>query len=132
MRRIIGFPQGDSILAPGGSISNMYGLLCARHKFFPEFKSKGLLDTPIAVYTSAQVCTYKRLWHLYYYKMYTLSATIQSKELAPPLALEQTIASLLSAMKSKCLRTAAVGSLILHCHDWILFSLAEEECVPRS
>lgn len=57
MRRIIGFPQGDSILAPGGSISNMYGLLCARHKFFPEFKSKGLLNTPIAVYTSAQ-CHY--------------------------------------------------------------------------
>ena len=130
MRRIIGFSQGDSILAPGGSISNMYGLLCARHKFFPEFKSKGLLNTPIAVYTSAQVRAYKRLCYLYYSKC-ILSATIQSKELAPPLALEQTIAFLLSATKSKCLRTA-VGSLILHCHDWILFSLAEDECVPRS
>jgi glutamate decarboxylase len=36
MREIIGFDNGDSILAPGGSISNMYGLLCARHKHFPE------------------------------------------------------------------------------------------------
>ena len=35
MREIIGFDNGDSILAPGGTISNMYGLLCARHKHFP-------------------------------------------------------------------------------------------------
>merc|ERR1712156_976077 len=41
MRDIIGFDKGDSILAPGGSISNMYGLLCARHKFFPDYKTKG-------------------------------------------------------------------------------------------
>jgi hypothetical protein len=32
MREIIGFNDGDSILAPGGSISNMYALLIARHK----------------------------------------------------------------------------------------------------
>lgn len=59
MREIIGYSSGDSILAPGGSVSNMYGLLCARHKFFPEYKSKGsCCDTnSIAIYTSAQ-CHY--------------------------------------------------------------------------
>ncbi len=56
MREIIGFPGGDSILAPGGSISNMYALLCARHKYFPDFKNKGASkDDTIAIYTSAQV-----------------------------------------------------------------------------
>ena len=61
MREIIGFDNGDSILAPGGTISNMYGLLCARHKHFPEYKEKGaatFLEEPLAVYTSAQVCKF--------------------------------------------------------------------------
>jgi len=60
MRDIIGFDKGDSILAPGGSISNMYGLLCARHKFFPDYKTKGshaINQEKIAIYTSAQ-CHY--------------------------------------------------------------------------
>ena len=57
MREIIGFEDGDSILAPGGSMSNMYGLLCARHKYFPEFKVKGsaAFGGKVAVYTSEQV-----------------------------------------------------------------------------
>ena len=58
MRDIIGYKNGDSILAPGGSISNLYGLLCARHKYFPEYKEKGaatFLNQPLAVYTSAHV-----------------------------------------------------------------------------
>ena len=58
MREIIGFSEGDSILAPGGSISNMYGLLCARHRFFPDYKTKGtsaMDQSQIAIYTSAQV-----------------------------------------------------------------------------
>merc|ERR1719266_2566447 len=38
MREIIGFEGGDSILAPGGSVSNMYALMIARHKQFPEHK----------------------------------------------------------------------------------------------
>ena len=35
MREIIGFEGGDSILASGGSVSNMYALMIARHKIFP-------------------------------------------------------------------------------------------------
>ena len=42
MRHIIGFTDGDSILAPGGAISNLYSLIVARHKMFPECKNKGM------------------------------------------------------------------------------------------
>lgn len=43
MRKIIGWDTGDSSFAPGGSISNLYALLAARHKMYPDYKEKGLL-----------------------------------------------------------------------------------------
>ncbi|RWS23639.1 glutamate decarboxylase-like protein [Leptotrombidium deliense] len=53
MREVIGFPNGDSILAPGGAISNMYAILVARHTMFPEYKCKGLKALPqMVLYTS--------------------------------------------------------------------------------
>ncbi|CAG0880981.1 unnamed protein product [Cyprideis torosa] len=53
MRRIIGYDGGDSILCPGGSISNLYAVLCARYKKFPEVKTKGMKAIPTLVaYTS--------------------------------------------------------------------------------
>ncbi|XP_015918434.1 glutamate decarboxylase [Parasteatoda tepidariorum] len=54
MREIIGWPEGDSMLAPGGSISNLYACLCARHKMFPDYKQKGLisLGQQLVIYTS--------------------------------------------------------------------------------
>merc|ERR1712241_32334 len=54
MREIIGFEGGDSILAPGGSISNMYGLLSARHKLFPQHKKYGMraIKGQLMMYTS--------------------------------------------------------------------------------
>ena len=57
MREIIGFEDGDSILAPGGSMSNMYALIVARYRYFPETKSKGFsaIDVPVSIYTSEQV-----------------------------------------------------------------------------
>ena len=58
MREIIGFHEGDSILAPGGSISNMYALIIARHKFFPEHKRLGMkaaVPGQLVIYTSEQV-----------------------------------------------------------------------------
>ena len=30
------YTGGDSILAPGGSVSNMYALMIARHKLYPQ------------------------------------------------------------------------------------------------
>ncbi|XP_046915209.1 glutamate decarboxylase isoform X2 [Dermatophagoides farinae] len=54
MRHIIGFYDGDSILAPGGAISNLYAVIAARQKMFPEYKSKGLRALPqqLVLFTS--------------------------------------------------------------------------------
>merc|ERR1711962_744354 len=54
MREVIGWEEGDSILAPGGSISNMYAVIIARHKQFPEHKQKGMRAIPaqLICYTS--------------------------------------------------------------------------------
>ncbi|CAG9860116.1 unnamed protein product [Phyllotreta striolata] len=43
MRKIVGYKNGDGdgIFCPGGSIANGYAISCARHKFFPEIKTKG-------------------------------------------------------------------------------------------
>ena len=57
MREIIGFHTGDSILAPGGSISNMYALIIARHRFYPQHKHHGMraIKEHLVVYTSEDV-----------------------------------------------------------------------------
>ena len=61
MRKIIGkeFENGDSILAPGGSISNLYAFLGARHKMFPDYKELGARATKgeLVMFTSDQ-CHY--------------------------------------------------------------------------
>ena len=33
--------QGDGIFSPGGSLSNMYGMVLARHRKHPDLKSTG-------------------------------------------------------------------------------------------
>ena len=52
---------GDSILAPGGSISNMYALMIARHKLYPQHKKHGMraIKGQLIMYTSRHVS-----WHL--------------------------------------------------------------------
>ncbi|XP_019879404.1 glutamate decarboxylase [Aethina tumida] len=58
MREIIGsnWVNGDSILAPGGSISNLYAFLAARHKMFPNYKEKGIatIQGQLVMFTSDQ------------------------------------------------------------------------------
>ncbi|KAH9632546.1 hypothetical protein HF086_012353 [Spodoptera exigua] len=56
MRNMIGWRTGDSILAPGGSISNLYAFLAARHRKFPQYKEKGLSSIPgqLVMFTSDQ------------------------------------------------------------------------------
>lgn len=57
MRHIIGYTDGDSILAPGGAISNLYSIIVARHRMFPEYKTKGLKCLPqqLVLFTSEHV-----------------------------------------------------------------------------
>ncbi|XP_063231452.1 LOW QUALITY PROTEIN: acidic amino acid decarboxylase GADL1-like [Bacillus rossius redtenbacheri] len=51
--RLVGYKDGDGILAPGGSISNMYGMVLARYKLAPDIKTKGLSSfPPLVVFTS--------------------------------------------------------------------------------
>ncbi|KAF5274780.1 hypothetical protein FQR65_LT00363 [Abscondita terminalis] len=58
MRQIIGenWSHGDSILAPGGSISNLYAFLAARHRMFPQYKEKGIasIKGQLVMFTSDQ------------------------------------------------------------------------------
>ena len=57
MRELIGFQTGDSTLAPGGSISNMYALMIARHKLYPQHKKHGMraIKGQLIMYTSRHV-----------------------------------------------------------------------------
>ncbi|MGH0183732.1 UNVERIFIED_CONTAM: hypothetical protein FKN15_013251 [Acipenser sinensis] len=58
MREMIGWPDGsgDGIFSPGGAISNMYAMLVARYKMFPEVKEKGMSAVPrLVAFTSEHV-----------------------------------------------------------------------------
>ncbi|XP_034940608.1 cysteine sulfinic acid decarboxylase [Chelonus insularis] len=47
------FPDADGILCPGGSISNMYGIVLARYSRIPLIKTKGLSGLlPLAMFSS--------------------------------------------------------------------------------
>ncbi|XP_058975350.1 cysteine sulfinic acid decarboxylase-like [Musca domestica] len=52
---LCGYGQGDGIFSPGGSISNMYGVVLARYRQFPEIKSKGMFGIPpLVIFTSEE------------------------------------------------------------------------------
>ena len=60
LRELIGWEggKGDGIFSPGGSMSNIYGLLLARYKKFPESKMQGICDLPqMAILCSENVNT---------------------------------------------------------------------------
>ncbi|KAH8274558.1 hypothetical protein KR044_012623, partial [Drosophila immigrans] len=51
--RLAGYTKGDGIFAPGGSASNMYGLVLARYKHCPSVKSTGMFGMrPLVIFTS--------------------------------------------------------------------------------
>ncbi|XP_016080454.1 PREDICTED: glutamate decarboxylase 1 [Miniopterus natalensis] len=55
MREIVGWSNkdGDGIFSPGGAISNMYSIMAARYKFFPEVKTQGMAAVPkLVLFTS--------------------------------------------------------------------------------
>ncbi|GFR84952.1 glutamate decarboxylase 1 [Elysia marginata] len=54
MRQLIGWQEGEAMFAPGGAISNLYGVLLARHRYSPEVKTKGLRGSRLVVMTSEQ------------------------------------------------------------------------------
>uniref|UniRef100_A0A182NFF7 Glutamate decarboxylase n=1 Tax=Anopheles dirus TaxID=7168 RepID=A0A182NFF7_9DIPT len=52
--RLFNFGEGDGILCPGGSMSNMYGIVAARYRAVPDVKRTGVtnLPQPLVVFTS--------------------------------------------------------------------------------
>uniref|UniRef100_A0A4W2GIR1 Glutamate decarboxylase 1-like n=1 Tax=Bos indicus x Bos taurus TaxID=30522 RepID=A0A4W2GIR1_BOBOX len=47
--------EADGIFSPGGSISNLYGILVARYKQYPEIKARGMAVLPcIVLFVSEQ------------------------------------------------------------------------------
>jgi glutamate decarboxylase len=63
MRKIIGkeFEAGDSLLSPGGSMGNLYALMAARHKKFPDYKEKGLRALPGDILMFTSDCSHKSI-----------------------------------------------------------------------
>lgn len=56
MCELIGWSHGDGLFAPGGSVSNLYGVVAARHHKFPETKEKGSLHLPqLTIFISDEV-----------------------------------------------------------------------------
>ena len=48
--------EGDGLMSPGGSISNMYGMVLARHHKFPAAKSSGVgaIGRTLVAFTSEE------------------------------------------------------------------------------
>ncbi|XP_060065967.1 glutamate decarboxylase 1-like [Ylistrum balloti] len=54
MLSFVGWKDGDGTFAPGGAISNFYGMLAARHSKFPDIKRKGFAgQSQMVVFTSS-------------------------------------------------------------------------------
>lgn len=59
LRKFVGWIEGDGIFAPGGSMSNMYGIVLARYHNFPEIKTKGLASVgQLVAFTSQEVTNF--------------------------------------------------------------------------
>ncbi|ESO95789.1 hypothetical protein LOTGIDRAFT_160336 [Lottia gigantea] len=53
MRTCIGYTEGNGIFCPGGSLSNIMAVNCARHFMFPQTKKTGMFGLPpLVIYTS--------------------------------------------------------------------------------
>lgn len=57
MGDLAGLPEGEGIFTPGGSLSNMCGMVMARNHALPESKDQGLAGSRVAVYASEE-CHY--------------------------------------------------------------------------
>nr|XP_045619575.1 cysteine sulfinic acid decarboxylase-like [Procambarus clarkii] len=53
--QLFGWHEGDGIFSPGGSVSNMYGMVLARHRSHPHIKRTGAAaSSPLVAFTSDQ------------------------------------------------------------------------------
>lgn len=55
LTNIFGYSNGDGIFAPGGSMSNMYAMVMARYKKYPDVKRTGVFGLkPLVAFSSDQ------------------------------------------------------------------------------
>jgi glutamate/tyrosine decarboxylase-like PLP-dependent enzyme len=52
MCELAGFPDGDGLSMPGGSIANLVGMLCGRNRAVPHFKDEGADGRRLTFYLS--------------------------------------------------------------------------------
>ena len=61
LRELVGWEdgKGDGIFSPGGSISNLYGLILARFKKYRQSKKEGIMGLPqMVIFCSEDVSVY--------------------------------------------------------------------------
>ena len=51
---LVGFDNGEGVMVSGGSQANMIGMMLARHRACPEFKTKGAQGRTLVAYVSDQ------------------------------------------------------------------------------
>ncbi|XP_058821927.1 acidic amino acid decarboxylase GADL1 [Topomyia yanbarensis] len=56
--QLFGFKDGDGVLSPGGSLSNMYAMVAARFNALPDVKRTGLANQPVLVAFSSEEAHY--------------------------------------------------------------------------
>ena len=79
MCELIGWSCGNGIFSPGGSLSNMYGLMCARYHRFPETKKKGCRHlSQLIIFASSEVhyVTIINIRMRCYFSLVTQSSTL--------------------------------------------------------
>ena len=54
MCQFVGFPEGEGIFTPGGSLSNMMAMTMARNEACPDLKEQGFSGSRLMAYTSCQ------------------------------------------------------------------------------
>ena len=52
--QLVGFDEGEGVMVSGGSQANLIGMMLARHKAFPDFKTKGVDGRTLVAYVSDQ------------------------------------------------------------------------------
>ena len=57
MAQLVGFDRGEGVFVPGGSMSNLMGMLLARNAHWPDCRQEGLRDARPTVYAS-RLCHY--------------------------------------------------------------------------
>lgn len=53
----IGWEAGDGVFTPGGTLSNLYGVLLSRYAYDPRVKTDGVGLHKFVIFTSEHVCS---------------------------------------------------------------------------